>query len=160
MKNTITLASKTTARGTWHAWADGLGLLAEGDIDGIRTSGALSAARCGGRVASLGRLHGTRWGQAIDAVEPDAVVTSYDTPIAVLVRGRWFMPEVKHSTTTCSHQSKVRRATNAIMVQDADTMLALVAGGPVAETAWVLIGDGMAPTAALAAAAALEGVAA
>jgi hypothetical protein len=156
---TARLAAKTGPKASQAEWRDALRRLAAGELDTVTTSGALRAERIAdGRVPStLGELHGTEWGTAIDAVRPRVVVTSYATPIAFLVGDTWFAPAVKYSTTTSGHQSKVNTATNAVKLTNPDTLRGLVGSSPTAETARTLVGDGMDADAAVRAAELLVG---
>jgi hypothetical protein len=159
MNKTTRLAAKSGPNAAWWKWSDALRDLADGEIDTVTTSGALRAERIedGTRPSTLGKLHGTEWGTAIDAVRPRAVVTSYATPIAFLVGDTWFAPAVKYSTTTSGHQNKVNTATSAIKLANPDTLRDLVGCSPVAETARTFVADGMAADDAVRAAQLLVG---
>ena len=103
------MSNKLSGRAGWQAWQQ-----------------ALSRVQYhGGRVSSYGALFVTseyegsgqlpyKWDEflwkAVRKEMVDAIVYSYETPIAFCVDGNWVMPFTKYSRTTSKHQSLIYQA--------------------------------------------------
>jgi hypothetical protein len=95
----------------WRVALGGLGTT----VRKVTTSGAMAAELLGGISwsPSYGFMDGDQADQIVDLARArliDAVVYSYDTPIAFRVAGAWVLPDARYSRTTSGHQSLLREA--------------------------------------------------
>lgn len=132
-----------------HEWRDALRSLGRG-VERVQSGGALRAVLY--RSRSWHRLPESWW-SALDRIEGriDAVVYSYDTPIAVRVildgdriwdmhaPTAWVIPDVRVSVTTSRHQNMIAAATGAFRMQNPAELVGLFcSGSEVAEIAVAL----------------------
>lgn len=88
------------------------------DKEGIESSGAFRLSPACGVTGHLPYL----WDRAVYALNCadliQGVVYSYDTPIAIMVKGVWLVPKVTYSRTSGKHRSNIYSLGLPVLVAD------------------------------------------